>query len=296
VALYGLSEADLREYCRRVMESLELWLRRLIDDVLTPTYGADYLNAQDDYGNYIINREVRENVAQRKRQEPQRYPRLIDAALLDDEIKILCHQELYGYFRAALEGAFPDGMTEARTFLTRLVEPRNRLSHANPISVRQAERVICYSNDVIDSLKEYYGAVGRAAEYNVPSVIRTVDSFGNVALPRQQNNPEIFDYTKNQAYWLRPGQTISVEVEIDPAFSPGQYAIVWEWDSARLKDRNKVTILIERSHVSELFIIECKVVSNEDWHKHRYYDHRVVFMYRILPPLEGAAPTRSTSP
>ncbi len=40
---------DVAQKCRRRIESLELWLRRLIHDVLSEKYGNDYLNYKDGY-------------------------------------------------------------------------------------------------------------------------------------------------------------------------------------------------------------------------------------------------------
>lgn len=61
----------------------------------------------------------------RIRKKPERYPRQIDAALLDDEIRIICKQSLYeAHFGPALKGAFPLGNDEARNILSRLIEPR----------------------------------------------------------------------------------------------------------------------------------------------------------------------------
>ena len=81
--------------------------------------------------------------------------------LLEDAIYIICKPELLkDHFRVPLAIAFPDGREEARTFLNRILAPRNNLAHANAISTRQSEQVVCYSNDVIDSLKQHYRAIG----------------------------------------------------------------------------------------------------------------------------------------
>ena len=91
--------------------------------------------------------------------EPERFSRIIDAAILDDCINIICNPNLFRrHFREAFKTAFPvgDSRDETRIFLKRLIKPRNLLYHANPISVRQAEQVICYSHDIIESLKKYY--------------------------------------------------------------------------------------------------------------------------------------------
>jgi hypothetical protein len=67
----------------------------------------------------------------------------------------------------------------------RLLDPRNRLYHSNPISLHEAEQVVCYSNDIIESLKQHYGAIGMQSEYNVPTNLKFSDSFGNLCFRNQ---------------------------------------------------------------------------------------------------------------
>ena len=92
--LHALDEDDLRDHCRRALESLELWLRRLIDETLTEAYDQNFMTAQDDAGDYIIKSQIRKYLARRVEAEPDRYARPIDAALLDHLVAILCKREL----------------------------------------------------------------------------------------------------------------------------------------------------------------------------------------------------------
>ncbi|MBA3036044.1 MAG: hypothetical protein FP814_06075 [Desulfobacterium sp.] len=143
--LYTISEAQIRDGCKRAIEGLELWLRRLIDTKLTEAYGQDYLDAQKADGNRVINSSLHRALSERRSQEPARFVRPIDAAFLADQIKIICNPTLYrDLFADALSDIFPQGNDSARTFLSRLVTPRNALSHANPVSVHDAYRVLCY--------------------------------------------------------------------------------------------------------------------------------------------------------
>jgi hypothetical protein len=174
----SLSDSNIRSICKQKIEALEHWLRRLIDDTLTPIYG-DYFSHEDANGNRLIKSSLATQVAERQLREPLRYPRKIDAVLLDDAIEILCKPELYkNHFRAPLAHAFPDGREEAKTLLSRILAPRNNLTHANAISARVAERIICYSNDVIDSLREHYKSLNMQQDYDVPLILRITDSFG----------------------------------------------------------------------------------------------------------------------
>lgn len=168
--IHTLTDSEIRSVCKERIEVLEHWLRRLIDDLLSQTYG-NYLGHEDAQGNRLIRKRLAEQIEERRRKESNRYPRIVDAILLDDAIDIVCNPQLFKtHFRQPLSLAFPNGENEARTFLTRLLAPRNHLSHANAISVRQAEQVICYTNDVIDSLKSYYGNINMQSQYNVPLI------------------------------------------------------------------------------------------------------------------------------
>ena len=178
--LSSIKDSEIRSICKEKIESLEHWLRRLIDDMLTPIYG-DYFSYTDTLGNRLIKKSLVQQVATRRANEPLRYPRNIDAVLLEDAVNIICKQDLYqNHFKPALVEAFPNGHDEAKTFFDRLLVPRNNLAHANAISIRQAEQIICYSNDVIDSLKIYYRAQGMQEAYDVPLILKVTDSFGNV--------------------------------------------------------------------------------------------------------------------
>jgi hypothetical protein len=104
VPLHKLSEDELRSHCKRTVEALELWLRRLIHVRLSETYGSDYFHATKSNG---IDRVIRTKIAKRLIEavvrEPARYSRPIDAARLDDEIDIVCNPELYkAHFAQAL--------------------------------------------------------------------------------------------------------------------------------------------------------------------------------------------------
>ena len=50
MSLHKLPIDEIRDYCKRDIESLEYWLRRLIDEALSDAYGSNYLYAK---GNLI---------------------------------------------------------------------------------------------------------------------------------------------------------------------------------------------------------------------------------------------------
>jgi hypothetical protein len=286
---YNMKDSEIRSVCRDRIEALEHWLRRLIDDTLTPVYG-DYFNYTDEKGNRLISSKLSEQVDDRRQKEPTRYPRKIDAVLLDDAVAIVCKPQLFNrHFRQALEGAFPHGEAEARTFLSRLLTPRNNLAHANAISSRQAEQIICYSNDVIDSLKTYYTALGMQQDYNVPLIMKVMDSFGNVFTRNEFCDPS---YARSQIlfiqkpeFFLRPGDILSVEVEIDPSFDPESYTLTWKTVFDTFYNHPKVLLPITEREVGQNFYIECTVTSNKEWHRLTTCDDEVTIAYKVLPPV-----------
>ena len=269
---------------------LELWLRRLVHERFVQVYASDILNAKTSSGDFIVNNKIRRSVEDNIRNRPGRYNRPIDATLLDDVIAIICNPQIYrSCFAAALARAFPEGAHEARTFLHRLLEPRNYLAHANPISVRQAEQVICYSNDVIYALREFYEVNGEDDGYNVPRILRMWDSFGNVQHTRADaDEGQYFDYSNDPASYLRPGDTLIIEIEVDPSFWNEGFKVKWGPISANAEgDRLKQLILpIENKHVSRKMPIIIQVISNRDWHRlGPYFDDFWSASYRVLQPL-----------
>lgn len=288
--LYSLIEKDLRDHCKRAIEALEQWMRRLIDQKLTESYGANYLDATRPNGDRVINKSIATTLAARMAQEPDRYPTLISAALLEDEISLLCNPELYKeHFIDALKGAFPLGNEEARTFLERLIPSRNALSHANTISVHDAYRVLCYSHDVIQSIKDYYKAVNMGREFNVPTIIRVTDSLGH---DRPLSDPNrtaaaALDFSRDDKHVLRCGDTLSIEIEVDPTFDASTYEIKWQianTNNPTVQHGPKFVLPLEEHHVAARFSVVCHVTSNAKWHKLGTHDDQIDIDYCVLPP------------
>jgi hypothetical protein len=262
--------------------------------MLTDSYGDGFMSATREDGSNVINNRIRSRILKRISTDPKRYPRQIDAALLEDEIDIICNPTLYEeHFGAALGEAFPGGRDEARTFLARLVQPRNKLSHANPISVREAEQVTCYSHDVIDSLKHYYAEENVASQYNAPTIIRVTDSLGHSThasqIQRNNTGAGLIDTRENAMGLLRPGDTLSIEVEVDPSFQPEEYEVTWIYSSNRPTSEkyegSRLILELRNEHVKEDFAVYCLVRSNKDWHRLGDSDDSVAVIYRVLPPV-----------
>jgi len=285
--LHALSDDERRSHCRREIEALELWLRRLVHDTFSDAYGAAYLDAKGDDGNQLFNAEMSRNIAARRIKDPSRDSRPINATTLDELVKVICKTQTYNqHFRDALRVAFPEGNQEARTFLDRVVEIRNNLSHANPITVHDAARAICYTQDVIASCKEHYASMNMQKEYNVPMIIKVSDTLGNIH-QRAGDDDRICKFNKDGSRRLYPGDRLTIEVEVDPTFDRSSYRVEWSWHSngrQELRDADRFTIDIDNSHVGEEFEITCALVTNRDWHRRRHWDELVFLSYKILPP------------
>lgn len=287
--LSRLPERDLRDACRARLEMLELWFRRLIHEQFEQIYSNDILNAKNAAGDFVLKKQIRENIEKNLRDRPGRYKRPVDAAMLDDLITIICKPDTYkSCFATALAVAFPLGAEEARHFLNRLLTPRNHLSHANPISIRQAEQVICYCNDIVYALRKFYEMRGAADDYNVPSILRMWDSFGHIEHAKANSaSASIFDYSDDPACYLRPGDTLTIEIEVDPSFWNEGFVVKW---SAIIEEQQgdrlvKFILPVENRHVGRQLPINIKIISHQDWHRHQMFDDFWQVTYRVLPPM-----------
>ena len=87
-----LNELERKDLARRYLDGAEAWLRRLIDVELTAAHGSGYL-ADGAAGCPEISKNTRERINGRYRNNPSRFPRLIDAADLGDAIKIVLEKK-----------------------------------------------------------------------------------------------------------------------------------------------------------------------------------------------------------
>lgn len=283
---------EIESSCKHKLTTLEHWLRRLIDNTLSYKFG-DYFYYTDENNNYIIKKSITDSAIKRKQKEPNRYSRLVDAILLDDAISIITNPKLYKeHFSNALKNAFPNGCSEAKTFLGRISEPRNNLAHANPISIRQAEQVLCYSNDVIDSLKAYYRDLSMQNYFNVPTVLSIRDSIGNsksgYLLRGNDDNNIWVCFNENPERFLNVGDTLRIEVEVDQSFNEDEYLVEWTSDTPwydKTPIGNTVEIKISEKQVGQKFLVMCRVTSNKNWHRLGDKDDELDILYTVLPPL-----------
>lgn len=172
------NEREIRNSAKEALEALEHWSRRVINDKFAEKYGTDYFDYKLENGESLIKNEIIRNVSDRMKENPNRFPRSIDAILMEDIAYFLCKDNFYNeFFKEMLENCF-SGQNEVRSRLNILKDIRNKLYHGNAISYREAEQAICYSNDFIDCYKAYYTKVGKDKEYNVPFFVKVEDSLG----------------------------------------------------------------------------------------------------------------------
>lgn len=281
------TEQEIRSFSRQALETLEYWLRQVVDEAMKNKFGDNYLDALDNGGSPILSVKRIVTIKERQSLEKERYVRIIDAALLDDIISIVCHPSLYNpVFKSYFMLNFPNGVNELRVILNRLIEPRNKLSHANPISHRQAQQIICYSNDIIDSIKFFYSQNNMHAEFNVPRFTKFKDSFGN-EIHFDKNAPyAAANFINSKDSVLRPGDTLEIEIEIDSSFQDDEYTITWR-AIKKIPDfgnTKKISLLIEENHIGAEFNIQCVIKSNKTWHRRQEGDDDLLLVYyKVLP-------------
>jgi hypothetical protein len=234
-------------------------------------------------------KSIVESLTDRIAKEPSRYPRKIDAVLLNDAIKIICNDQLFNnHFKEPLSLAFPSSEV-TKLFMERLIAPRNCLAHANSISLRQAEQVICYTGDIIESIKKYYKENNMAEEFNVPLILKLTDSFG-----KSYHRSQFDDYAgggifKNLSnYSIRQGDTLFFEVEIDPTFLEDEYEISWLIikNNKEISNSPKAVITMTEKEVGMHLQIQCSVTTNKNWHRMGSgEDDILILMFKVLPPV-----------
>lgn len=287
--LYGYSEEEVRSICRSSIESFEKWARVIIDMKLKEQYGQNYFNATIN-DEYIIKKEIRDKANDMLRNHPDRFNKEIDTLFLEEIIYLLCKDKLYkNSFKSFLDIMYPDGRSEVRTFLERLIPIRNKLSHSNPLSIREAEQCICYSNDFIQGIKEYFKMIGEDRVYNVPNAIKLIDSLGNTY---NLNNEKSFESiyvnnnSSNDLYKFKIGDRYSAWLQLDPSFDKSEYIFRWNVEGkwTLLSTESRIDLEITEDLINIHQAIYCTIKSTKSWHKYGTYDQQFAIVFQVLPP------------
>lgn len=282
----ALSELERKDIARRHLDAAEAWLRRILNNLMVPHFGDAYLAPGEKGTCPHISNQTRREISARYEAAKDRFPRTIDAADLGHVIKIVLHPRMYPQiFRPALAQAFPDGVDEARTFLARLEDIRNKLAHGGTCSERDMERCVCYTNDLIDSLKAYFAEVNLEQQFNVPTFIRMVDNKGHDVHFGTDRGTHLFvSFLEKPTGMLRYGEELSIEVEVDPTFS--DYKVDWMTFSGDKGEGSVCRLSLSHVHVGNSLDVRFHVRSNQLWHRlNGGVDDMLDVRYRVLPPV-----------
>jgi hypothetical protein len=275
-----LSRREREEIGRKQADATEAWIRRIIDFQMTKKHGPDYFNVSG-----LINSATRKYAATQRNNHPNKFIRDIDATTLDQAIDIVCnHNHFREFFEEPLRTAYPLGERESRHFLTSIRDIRNDIAHGRGCSARQLEKIVCYSNDLIDALMTYFQAERMGRTFNVPYFLKFTDNVGNSQTLTQSRSGNVINLRGGAA--LMPGQMVVVEVEVDPTFPSDTYSIAWEINMNQSGFGSILKLPLEMRHVGEKLEISITVKSNRPWHRFQNFDDFLVLEYCVLPPQE----------
>ena len=292
--LMKLTETELRDLCRHHIDTFENWSRRILDETFKKCYGSDYFNFMISEEQPLFKSEIKRRIEQRIRDNPGRFPRKIDAILLEDIEYFFCRDDLYtSHFKEILE-PFYSGVLEARTVLNRLIPIRNKLSHGNTISIHEAEQCICYIGDFIDVYKKHYLDIGKERDYNVPVFLRIKDNLGTDIIREDSSYSwELHFYGMTAPkIQLRSGDSYKLWVEVDSSFDSTFYEISWivKQDYSTVINKGKGNVIeftLNNRNVSYSPEICISLITKRDWHRFHDEDDIIKLHYKkILPPIE----------
>lgn len=292
--LLNLPETQLRDLCRHHVDTFENWSRRLLDETLKSHYGADYFDHMVTDQQPLVKKEIKRRIEQRMADNPGRFPRKIDAILMEDIEYFLCRDDLYEkHFKSVLEPFF-SGIAEVRKVLGRLIPIRNKLSHGNTISLHEAEQCICYTGDFIAVYKQHYAVLGKDKDYNVPVILRMKDSIGHDLIREDSQHLwelHCYGYSAPKIS-LRSGDEYKLWLEVDSSFDSSFYEIRWvvKQDYTTIINKGTGSIIqftLTNKNVSYAPEIVIELTTKRDWHRFHEIDDRVVLHFeRVLPPIE----------
>jgi hypothetical protein len=259
-------------------------LRRIIHDKFIKEFGDNYINDASFGGQAIFSSKTRERVQSFLRENPGQYSRPIDTLLLDDLGSVLAKDDVYReFFKVAFDAEFPMGANHVRRVIKILVPIRNALSHANAatLSLHDAERALCYCNDIIASLKTYYAAMVSLDKFPAPVFTRYSDSLGTVWHPA---SPSAHHVIRDPS--LHVGEEVRFEVEVDSSFDPSEYEITWQVCNIYPAETGKGPVFnlkLSSRHVGQRFALQVSLKTKKDWHRLQNMDAYLTLDYEVLP-------------
>ncbi|MET3820547.1 hypothetical protein ACVK00_002143 [Burkholderia sp. PvR073] len=284
MALHLIDSNDVHVSCRQRMEACELWLRRIIHDKFIERFGNNYIDGASLGGQAIFSNKIRSRVQSFVQNNPGQYSRPIDTLLLDDLGSVLSKDDVYKeFFKVAFDAGFPMGANHVRQVITILVPIRNALSHANAatLSLHDAERSLCYCNDIIASLKKYYSDMASQDKFPAPVFTRYSDSLGTVWHPAPPSDHRAIGQPS-----LHVGEDVRFEVEVDSSFDPSEYEITWQVCNISQGETGKgsaFNLTLTSEHVGQRFALQVSLKTKKDWHRLQNVDAYLTLDYEVLP-------------
>lgn len=81
--LWNMTELEAGDLCKHRLDTMELWSRRLIEETFSKEYGKDYFNFKFDESTPLVKNEIIKQVQDRVDSNPKRYPRKVDALVME---------------------------------------------------------------------------------------------------------------------------------------------------------------------------------------------------------------------
>ena len=126
-------------------------------------------------------------------------------------------------------------------------------------------------------------------KYNVPNIVRIIDSLGNEYAVKEGTSNEIIEIIDPHTKTMKEfyfGDKITFWLTIDPSFQENDYTLEWINKKGILPSENgrRLDVNIGEELVADVDYITCKVISSKEWHKYTHFDQRITLKYRALPP------------
>ena len=155
-----------------------------------------------------------------------------------------------------------------------------------------AYRVLGYTLDVVESPEALlYG--GQHVETVQCANGHSTDGLLGHVVQFSDANPDVrgaraINFSRKEGDFLRCGDTLSIEVDVDPTFAPTRkYKIIWliaNVGGPRIEG-SKFVLTLGEKYVSTHFTAVCRVISDKGWHRLGDHDDQIDIVYRVLPPV-----------
>lgn len=125
-------------------------------------------------------------------------------------------------------------------------------------------------------------------DFNIPTIIKVVDSLGNEYLIKEGRAGEsldIIDPSTNQKKIFFHGDKFSLNLTIDPSFDDTSYTLKWMNQNLIevFNNGKKVNVTITDSLIGETVILWCRLVTNNPWHRFLDFDQQLMVHFKALP-------------